>query len=86
MNVPKFMKQRVLNNSILTVESGDLLLMLKYDNLNVKVESVSKILHVLFTLSAFGVILSSLLTTFVNYFIFNLGDESYYLFCPLWFV
>lgn len=71
----------------LTTESWNLLLLLKYHNLNVKIERMSGILHSLATkVSTVGIIMPSVLTTTYNYFILNLGHESYYLSYPLWFV
>lgn len=56
----------------------------KYAELAEKIERMSKIFHfilVKFTLPGF--ILPALFLTIINYFIHDLGNESYYLPCPL---
>lgn len=52
----------------------------KYDELAENIETVLKLFHVvLVKLSFIGISSSNLIVTTVNYFIFDLGDESYYL-------
>lgn len=55
-----------------------------YNDLNEKIERVSKIIHFLTAkLSWAGVVLPSLPITAVNYFIYDLEEESYYLPFPV---
>lgn len=54
-----------------------------YNELNAKVEQMTKTLHfVLLKLSLAGFCLPMLASTLCNYFLFDLGDESYILPCP----
>lgn len=58
-----------------------------YEGVNMKIERISKALHFLITrFTVVGLMLPSLLYTIGNYFIYNLGPESYYLPCPLLYV
>lgn len=58
-------------------------LWIAYKGLNIAIERMSKFLHFLITrLTVVGLIIPSLLITITNYFIYDLGTESYYLSCP----
>lgn len=67
--------------------SENLVLWRRFNELNVKIERLSRFLHFFLTkLTLIGLMSPSLLTTIGNYFIYDLGTESYYFSCPLWFV
>lgn len=59
----------------------------EYAELNAKIERVSKFLYILLIrITPAGIMFPNLLITIGNYFILNLGDESYYLDWPLLYV
>lgn len=54
-----------------------------YDNVNRKVEQLSQILYILLVkLDIPGCVLPPFIATMVNYYIYDLGDESFYLGAP----
>lgn len=58
-----------------------------YIRLNAQIELISQVLYYLATRFALiGLMSPSLLVTLVNYFYYDLGNESYYLSCPLLYV
>lgn len=58
-----------------------------YIKLNERIERIFKLLHFLFVeMSIVGVVLPAALITIVNYFVYNLGDESWFLPCPAMYV
>lgn len=51
-----------------------------YDKYNAKIERMSKLFYLVFvTLTTPGIVLPPLLITLVNYYVYGLGDESFYL-------
>lgn len=57
-----------------------------YSELNEKIEQISKLLPYFVKLSVAGIaLLSSFLTAF-NYFVYDLGNDSYYLPCQIMYV
>lgn len=55
-----------------------------YNKLNVKIERMSEFFHFILTkLTIIGIMTPSLIITIDNYFIYDLGDESYYISCPM---
>lgn len=58
----------------------------KFDEVDQTIERVSKFFDVAFKLTSYGLVVPSLIVTFVNYFIYGLGSESYYLSWPMWYV
>lgn len=59
----------------------------KYIELNEKIERVSKILEfLLIKLTTAGAVLPSVIITIVDYFILDLGDESFFLPYPIMYV
>lgn len=56
----------------------------KYTTLNGKIEWTSKMIHlILVKVASPGLILPALTLTVINYFIYDLGEESFCLPCPL---
>lgn len=52
--------------------------------LHEKIEGFTKLVDLAFTKITFaGILISAILLTLVNYFIFELGDESYFLASPI---
>lgn len=55
-----------------------------YNELNRKIEQASHLIHlVLVWVSTSGVVLPPLIVTIINYVIYGLGDESFYLPFPV---
>lgn len=51
-----------------------------YEKLNVKIERMSNVTHfILFKLTFLGAVIPSILSTIVNYFVYDLGDKSFVL-------
>lgn len=62
-------------------------LLIEYARLNATIERISKYLYILLIkITPIGMMLPNLLITFGNYFVLNLGDESYFLALPLLYV
>ena len=58
-----------------------------YTESNEKIEQVSRLLYFIAMKFTFpGVMLPDLIVTFYNYFVHDLGDQSYYLACPAMYV
>lgn len=83
-------KIRESSNQNLLLSTGshkNPVLWMNYNGLNMKIERISRIFHLILTrMTLAGLILPSILITIGNYFILDLGVDSYYLSCPLWFV
>lgn len=58
----------------------------EYNELNEKIELFNKLLYFLFASSLLIVLLTAVSYTIVQYFIFDMGEDSFYLFIPAWFV
>lgn len=57
---------------------------IEYSRLNLRIERISGIFHFLMIrLTTAGVVLPSLIIAVVNYFIFDLAEDLFYLPCPL---
>lgn len=68
-------------------ESNDLIAMSKYTNLNKKIELLSKIYYFFVVkLTMPGVLMPSFVLTIVNYFVYNLENDSYFLPMPIVYV
>lgn len=58
-----------------------------YIELNDKIERIFKLLHFLFVeMSIIGVVLPAAVITIINFYVYNLGDESFFLPCPAMYV
>lgn len=69
------------------LEPSDSALKTRCHGLNVKIERISKLIYFLVVkLTLLGVLLPALFITLINYFIYDLKDESYYLTFPIAYV
>lgn len=68
-------------------ESNNPMASFKYCNLNNKIERFSEVFHfVLVKCTTAGIVLPAILVTMINYFIYDLGDDAYFLPFPIVFV
>lgn len=59
----------------------------KYCNLKQKIELFSEIYYIgVVKLSMSGVVLPSVVSSFINYFIYNMGEDSFFLSYPIVYV
>ena len=67
-------------NSCVFILTGSLKASISYDELSEKIEQISKLVDlIILKLTFLGTILSAVLLTIINYFVYNLGDESFIL-------
>lgn len=72
---------------VATIGSQNPISKAKYSDLVNNIERMSRFFHFVLTkLTVAGVVLPDLLITLGNYFIYDLGDESYYLSAPMMYV
>lgn len=81
-------RERKINKTTFsTLESDDPILKTNYQKLNEIIELVSEIYYfLLLKISIPGVILPPLFVTIVNYYVYDLGNESYFLPFPFLYV
>lgn len=59
----------------------------KYIKINLKIEHISKVLNfLLIKLTTAGVIMPNIIITIVSYFLFDLGEDSFYSAAPTMYV
>lgn len=69
------------------LEPSDSALKVRRNGLNEKIERISKLIYFLVVkLTTLGVLLPALFITLINYFIYDLKDDSYYLSFPIAYV
>lgn len=69
------------------VESDDAMLKAKYSELSENIERMSALIHVVFIKFIVPVlIVPAMLISLVNYYMFDMGDESFDLACPVMYV
>lgn len=74
-------------NTFYPIESQNTISKAKYSDLIDKIERMSKFFHFILTkLTVVGVVAPDLLITIGNYFIYDLGEQSYYLSAPMMYV
>ena len=74
-------------NLIICVGASDTALKIKFSELNEKIERISKLIHfILVKLTLAGVELPAFFITLINYFIYDLKDDSYYFSFPIMYV
>lgn len=66
------------------VELGSSAALFKYTKLSVDVEKITKLFYFVLTkLTWAGMMAPSICVTFTNYFVYHLGNESFFLSCPV---
>lgn len=73
-----------MSNSFLGVERPE---ERKYSETITNIEQMSKFMHIILVqLTSIGILIPAIVITSVNYFVYSLGDRSYFLAYPMMYV